>query len=248
MFRVLSVEDYDMVSSATAELIASQVRLKPNSVLGLATGSSPIGTYQELIRMYQAGTLDFRQVQTVNLDEYIGLKAEDPNSYHYFMKTRLFDHINIDPSRCHLPDGSGKDLEKACRQYDEQIRALGGIDLQLLGIGHNGHIVFNEPSSELALTTHLVHLSENTIQANSRLFDSPDQVPRKALTMGFKNILDARRIVLIASGADKAEILEKALWGPVTPEVPASLLRLHNYVTVIADKEALPNRVYGRTA
>ena len=224
---------------AAAEIFSGMVAQKPDSVLGLATGSTPVPLYAELVRKYQTGLADFSQVRTVNLDEYVGLGPEHPQSYRYFMQTQLFDHINIDPANTRLPDGLAEDLNAACEAYDAQIMAWGGIDLQLLGIGHNGHIGFNEPGTAFTLKTHVVQIAHRTRLANARFFeDDPEQVPVRAITMGIGNIMGARRIVLLVSGESKAEILCRALTGDVTPRVPASVLQLHPDVTVIADREA----------
>lgn len=230
--------DYDAMSRAAAAVIAAQVRSKPNSVLGLATGSTPVGTYQELVRMHKEEDLDFSQVVTYNLDEYLGLPAENPQSYHYFMWQNLFGSINIKPSHVHIPPGQPADVSKACRDHDRSIEEAGGIDLQLLGIGRNGHIGFNEPDFYLRTETHLVALSEDTITANARFFDDPAEVPRAAVTMGVGTIMKARHILLLASGEDKAEIVARMVEGPVTTEVPASVLQMHPQVTVLLDQDA----------
>ena len=238
--RIYREKDYYSVSRRAANIISAYVIAKPDAVLGLATGSTPIGTYKQLVEWYEKGDIDFSETKTVNLDEYCGLTAENVNSYHYFMKDNLFSHINIDMENTHVPDGSADDIEKECTRYDKLIDSLGGQDLQLLGLGHNGHIGFNEPSDSFPTGTHKVKLTENTIEANSRLFDNIDEVPRYAITMGVRNILTARHILLVVSGADKADALRKTLYGPVTPQVPASILQLHPHVTVVADKAALP--------
>ncbi len=233
------VENTEEMGRAAAEIFSGMVAQKPDSVLGLATGSTPVPLYAELVRKYQTGLADFAQVRTVNLDEYVGLGTEHPQSYRYFMQTQLFDHINIDPANTWLPDGLAEDLNAACESYDAQITAWGGIDLQLLGIGHNGHIGFNEPGTAFMLKTHVVQIARRTRLANARFFDDdPEQVPERAITMGIGNIMGARRIVLLVSGESKAEILCRALTGDVTPRVPASVLQLHPDVTVIADREA----------
>ncbi|MCL5676923.1 MAG: glucosamine-6-phosphate deaminase [Firmicutes bacterium] len=230
--------DYDAMSRAAAAVIAAQVRSKPNSVLGLATGSTPVGTYQELVRMHKEEDLDFSQVVTYNLDEYLGLPAENQQSYHYFMWQNLFGSINIKPSHVHIPPGQPADVSKACQDHDRSIEEAGGIDLQLLGIGRNGHIGFNEPDFYLRTETHLVALSEDTIAANARFFDDPAEVPRAAVTMGVGTIMKARHILLLASGEDKAEIVARMVEGPVTTEVPASVLQMHPQVTVLLDQNA----------
>lgn len=237
--RIYKEKDYDAMSRQAANIISAQVILKPDCVLGLATGQTPIGIYKQLIEWYNKGDLDFSEVQTVNLDEYKGLDGQHPQSYRYFMDTNLFNHINIDKAHTHVPNGMAKDDGEECARYDELIHKLGGVDLQLLGIGHNGHIGFNEPNDEFDKETHCVALKQSTIDANSKLFDSADEVPRYAYTMGIKNIMRAKTIVIVASGVDKAEIVKKAFTGPVTPEVPASILQLHDNVILVADEAAL---------
>nr|WP_294677618.1 glucosamine-6-phosphate deaminase [uncultured Blautia sp.] len=237
--KIYCGEDYREMSRKAANIISAQVILKPNCVLGLATGSTPVGTYEQLVEWYKKGDLDFSQVTSVNLDEYKGLSGDNDQSYRYFMNTHLFDHVNIDKSRTFVPDGLEPDSDRACALYDEIIRSVGGIDLQLLGIGHNGHIGFNEPGVAFGKETHCVDLTESTIEANKRFFECEEDVPRQAYTMGIKSIMQAKKILLVASGADKAEIMEKAFRGPITPEVPASVLQLHNDVTVVGDKAAL---------
>lgn len=213
--------------------------MKPRAVLGLATGSTPVGMYRQLIEWYRKGDLDFSQITTVNLDEYKGLSGENEQSYRYFMNNNLFDHVNIDKSRTFVPNGLEKDSRKACSDYNQIIHTVGGIDMQLLGIGGNGHIGFNEPGEAFETETHCVDLTESTIQANSRFFNNLDEVPKQAYTMGIKNIMSAKKILLIASGESKAEALYRSLYGPVTPNVPASILQLHPDVTVVADEGAL---------
>ena len=206
-------------------------------MLGLATGSSPVGTYRQLIEWYNKGDIDFSETTTVNLDEYVGLGENDEQSYRYFMQKNLFDHINIKRENTFVPDGLADDLNEECNAYDARIRRLGGIDLQLMGIGFDGHIGFNEPSDVFDKNTHVVDLHESTIKANSRFFASENDVPRQAVSMGMVSIMQARKVLLIANGAGKKEILGKALYGPVTPHIPASLLQLHNDVTVIFSEE-----------
>ena len=230
--RILEAKNYEEMSALAAGVIGAQVLLQPRCVLGLATGSSPIGTYEKLVEAHRAGRLDFSQVRTVNLDEYCGLKPDDPQSYRYFMDTNLFDKVNIKKENTYLPTGIAPDMEAAAARYEALVQELGGADLQLLGIGHTGHIGFNEPCESFPAAVHPVELTESTIQANSRLFDRVEDVPTRAITMGIGTILKARRILLIA-GADKREIVEKALTGPITPWVPASVLQLHRDVTVI---------------
>ena len=239
MIRIYRAKNYDDLSRKAANIISAQVIMKPNCVLGLATGTSPIGAYKQLIEWYNKGDLDFAEVRTVNLDEYIGLDGEHGQSYRYFMNHQLFDYVNIDKTNTNVPNGKAEDAEAECKRYDALIENLGGVDLQLLGIGHNGHIGFNEPNAEYEKTTHVVKLAESTINANARLFASRDEVPTSAITMGIKSIMMAKKILVIASGAGKAEILDKAFNGPVTPNVPASILQLHNDVTLVADEEAL---------
>ncbi len=237
--NIVKAKDYHDMSRKAANMISAQIILKPACVLGLATGSSPIGTYEELIKRYQDGDLDFSQVTTVNLDEYRGLPRENDQSYYYFMNEHLFQKVNIDASRTFLPDGMEADHEAACKKYDGIIRSVGGVDLQLLGLGHNGHIGFNEPGNVFEKGTHCVDLSERTIQANTRFFASEKDVPRQAYTMGIQTIMAADKILLVVSGEDKAEIVKAAFFGDVTPQVPASVLQLHRNVTVIADEAAL---------
>lgn len=227
------------MSRKAANVIAAQIILKPDCVLGLATGSTPVGTYKELIRWYEAGDLDFSDVSSVNLDEYKGLSGDNNQSYRYFMDKNLFEYVNINPERTNVPNGSEEDADKACAAYNELLRSIGGADLQLLGIGHNGHIGFNEPADSFELETHCVALAESTIDANARLFEDKSMVPHYAYTMGIKNIMQAKKVLLLVSGEDKADALYKAVAGPVTPQVPASVLQLHNDVIVIADEAAL---------
>ena len=237
--RIIKVEDYYLMSRMTANIISAQIIMKPKCVIGLATGSTPIGTYKQLIQWYQKGDLDFSEVTTINLDEYKGLSPDNPQSYRYFMNTNFFDHININKEKTYVPNGLELDSEKACREYNDIIRNSGGVDLQLLGLGNNGHIGFNEPNEAFEKETHCIKLSESTVQANSRFFETIDEVPKEAYTMGIKSIMQAKKIVVIVSGKQKAEIVKEAFFGPVTPKVPASVLQLHNDVTLIGDKEAL---------
>ena len=237
--NIVKATDYEDMSIKAALIISKQMIDKPDCVLGLATGSSPLGVYEQLIRWYQQGDLDFSYASSVNLDEYRGLGPEDDQSYRYFMNTNFFDHINIDKSKTFVPDGLEPDEKKMCREYDEMIERLGGIDLQLLGLGVNGHIGFNEPADVFAGGTHCVTLTKSTIDANKRFFSSEEKVPRQAYTMGIRSIMQAKKIVLIVSGKEKAPILKEAIYGPITPRVPASVLQLHHDVTIIADKEAL---------
>ena len=236
--QIYRAKDYEDMSKKAANIIASQVVLKPDCVLGLATGSTPIGAYKNLVEKYEQGDLDFSQVTTVNLDEYKGLPRENDQSYYYFMHDNLFDHVNVKPENTHLPDGTKEDANEECARYEELIRSLGGQDLQLLGLGHNGHIGFNEPDAVFEKTTHCVDLQESTIEANKRFFASADDVPKQAYTMGIGTIMSAKKIVVVVSGEDKADIVKRAFSGPVTPSVPASILQMHPDVTVICDAAA----------
>lgn len=231
-------ETYEDMSRKAADLLAAVVAHHPECVLGLATGSTPIGLYRCLVEDCAAGHVSFAHVQSFNLDEYRGLDPRHSQSYRYFMQQHLFDHVDIDPAKTHVPDGFNPDEQAACAAYEQAIRAAGGIDVQLLGLGHNGHIGFNEPCDAFPVDTHCVQLTDSTIQANSRLFDSIDEVPREAYTMGVGTIMKARKIVVVASGADKAPIVREAFFGPVRPQVPASVLQLHPDVTIILDTEA----------
>lgn len=237
--RIIRAKDYADASRKTANIISAQVILKPDSVLGLATGSTPLGTYRQLIKWYEKGDLDFSRVRTVNLDEYVGLGASNDQSYVYFMRSNFFDHINIDPNNTHLPNGLERNADVQCTKYDALIHSLGGVDLQLLGIGHNGHIGFNEPGDTFVKGTHCVDLTQDTIEANSRFFEKEEQVPRQAYTMGILDILQAKRVVMIVTGENKAQILRDAFCGPVTPKVPASIMQLHPDFTLVADEAAM---------
>ena len=237
--QVYVAESYADMSRKAANILSAQVILKPDTVMGLATGSSPVGTYQQLIEWYKKGDLDFAQVRTVNLDEYAGLAPEHSQSYRRFMQENFFDHINIPRESTHVPNGLAPDLEAECRRYNQVIQSLGGIDIQLLGMGHNGHIGFNEPGQAFELETHVVDLTDNTIEANARFFASRDEVPRQAITMGIKSIMQAQRIVMVVSGADKADIVRAAFAGPVVPQVPASILQMHPNFILVGDKAAL---------
>ncbi len=231
-------KDYNEMSAAAADIIADVVKAKPQCVLGLATGSTPIGLYKELVRRYNEGELDFSQVKTANLDEYLGLAPEHDQSYRYFMNSNLFDHINIDKANTNVPNGLAEDIEAECGRYDELIYSLGGVDIQLLGIGHDGHIGFNEPADHFTKSTNCTQLTDMTIEANARFFASKDEVPTKALTMGCGTIMNARKVLMVISGAGKAEILKQSFFGPVTPQVPASILQFHQDVTVVCDEAA----------
>lgn len=236
--RFIITKDYNDMSRKAANIISAQIINKPNCVLGLATGSTPVGTYKQLVEWYNKGDLDFSEVSTVNLDEYKGLDHDNDQSYYYFMMNNLFKHVNIDLSRTHVPDGTEPDPEKACADYEKIVNEYGGADLQLLGLGHNGHIGFNEPADDFPKVTHCVDLTESTIKANARFFEKIEDVPTQAYTMGIGTIFKAKRILLIASGKDKAEIVKKAFCGPIDPRVPASILQLHPDVTVVLDEDA----------
>ena len=237
--KIIETNSYAELSSRAADILAAQIILKPDCVLGLATGSSPIGLYDSLVERYEAGVLDFSAVRSVNLDEYRGLDGENDQSYRYFMDTHLFNRVNIDKANTNVPDGKAADAAAEGARYDALIRSLGGIDIQLLGIGLDGHIGFNEPDDYFTGPTHEVELDPSTIEANARFFASIDDVPRSAITMGMASIMQARKIVLIASGSNKKAIMDKALFGPITPEVPASILQMHPDFVLVADEAAL---------
>lgn len=238
--KIVKAKNYEELSLLAATAIATQIFEKPDSVLGLATGSSPIGAYQNLIKLHKEAQLSFAKVKTVNLDEYKGLSKDDKNSYAYFMNENLFDHIDIDKNNTHIPDGLATDCDGECDSYENLISSLGGIDLQLLGIGRNGHIGFNEPDNIFSSKTHCVQLKESTINANARFFDNDmSKVPTMAFTMGIKTIMHAARILVIANGKDKAEAVRNMVNGPITPEVPASILQCHCDAVLIADEDAL---------
>ena len=247
--EVIVKDDYDEMSKLAARMIAQVVREKPRCVLGLATGSTPVGTYKELIRLHKEEDLDFSQVVTFNLDEYIGLPPEHDQSYYYFMHDNLFNHINIPPGNIHLPPGTDEDIVDACERYEQMIRDAGGIDIQLLGIGANGHIAFNEPGSSLGSRTRVKTLDEETIKDNSRFFESIEDVPRYAVTMGIGTIMDSRRLLLLANKANKAHAISITVEGPVTALVPATIVQLHPHATIIVDKEAASEleRIYEHT-
>lgn len=236
--KIIVAKDYDDMSRKAANIISAQVIIKPNAVLGLATGSTPIGVYRQLIDWYNKGDLDFSEVTTVNLDEYRGLSHSDQQSYWYFMHRHFFDYVNVPAENIHIPDGSDPDSIRACRDHDDAIKQAGGIDLQLLGLGEDGHIGFNEPGAAFELETHCVDLTETTIKANSRFFDREEDVPRQAYTMGIKSIMQARKVLMVVNGSKKADIVKKAFFGPVTPEVPASILQMHPDFTLVVDSEA----------
>lgn len=237
--KIYCGEDYKGMSRKAANVLSAQIILKPDSVIGLATGSTPIGTYDQLVKWYEKGDIDFSQVTSVNLDEYKGLSGDNEQSYRYFMNKNFFDRININKANTFVPNGLEKDSEKACKEYNEIIHSTGGIDLQLLGLGHNGHIGFNEPGEAFEKETHCIDLTSSTIEANKRFFEREEDVPRQAYTVGIKTIMQAKKILVVVSGESKADIVLKAFLGPVTPEVPASVLQLHNDVTLVGDRPAL---------
>jgi len=236
--KFIKAKDYNDMSRKAANIISAQIIMKENCTLGLATGSSPIGTYNQLIDCYKNGDLDFAKVKAINLDEYKGLSKDNKQSYYYFMHHNLYQYINIHEKNTNIPNGMAIDDDAECARYNEIVAELGGIDLQLLGIGHNGHIGFNEPQTSFEKDTHCVALTESTIEANARLFDRFEDVPKFAYTMGIKTIMQAKKIVVVASGIDKADIVKKAFFGEVTPMVPASILQLHSDVTVVGDEAA----------
>lgn len=237
--RIYAAVNYEEMSKRAASILAAHVITRPGAVLGLATGSTPVGTYDRLATMYQEGTLDFSRITTVNLDEYEGLAGDHPQSYRYFMDKHLFDRINIPREHTHIPDGLAQNSTEECKRYTALLHSLGNIDIQLLGIGSNGHIGFNEPSDSFCRDTHVAELTEQTRKNNSRFFSLPEEVPARALTMGIGNIMSAGSILLLANGKNKSNALFAALFGPVTPRVPASILQFHSNVTIVADEEAL---------
>lgn len=238
--KIIRTENYAEMSLQAGKLLAEKVRSNPAITLGLATGSTPKGVYQYLITDHEKNGTSYKNVQTINLDEYIGLKHDDLNSYHHYMRENLFDHIDISKNQTHIPNGSAPDLEQECTRYENLRNELGGIDLQLLGIGHNGHIGFNEPGTAFTSRTHIVNLAENTRAANSRFFKSMDEVPTQAITMGIATILDSKEIFLLVSGEEKAEALLRLMNdNGISEEFPASALKHHQHVTIIADKDAL---------
>lgn len=236
--RITVCKNYEEVSKVAAKIVASQMTLKPDCVLGFATGSTPVGMYKELCSMYEHGEIDFSCVTSFNLDEYYPIKKSNSESYNYFMDEQLFSKVNINRNRIHIPNGEAEDPVLECEKYDREIDRCGGIDLQILGIGVNGHIGFNEPDVNLCADTHLTDLTQSTIDANSRFFDSADEVPRKAITMGVATILKSRKIILLASGKNKHAVISELLSKKVTTNVPATLLNLHKDVTIICDEEA----------
>ena len=236
--KIIRCKDYEDMSKKAAALFFSQIHMKPDCVLGLATGSTPVGTYKQLIEWYEAGDLDFSKVKSVNLDEYVGLDGTNDQSYRYFMNENLFNHVNIDKANTNVPNGKAGNMDEEALRYEALIESLGGIDMQLLGIGNNGHIGFNEPSDAFDKITHEVKLTDSTIQANARFFESIDDGPKTAISMGIGTIMKAKKIVLIANGPKKADIIYETCFGPITPHVPASALQMHPDATIIVDEEA----------
>lgn len=236
--KILIKKTYEELSKKAAEIIKEAIQAKPNLVLGLATGSTPLGCYQELIQMYKAEKLDFSKVVIFNLDEYLSLSADHPQSYNYFMYENLLDYININRENFHIPDGTTKNIEKFCQEYEEKIQKAGGIDLQLLGIGSDGHIGFNEPGTPFGSRTQLVRLAESTIRDNSRFFEREEDVPKFAITLGVQTIFEAKKILLLASGGNKADAVAKFIEGPITPQTTASILQKHPDTIVILDEAA----------
>ena len=236
--RIWVEDSYQELSQKAAQIISSQISAKPHTVLGLATGSTPIGTYQELIQLYQAGLVDFAKVTTFNLDEYYQISKSNDQSYDYYMKEQLFNHLNIPSQNIYIPNGEATDYAAECLNYEAKMAAQGGIDLQLLGIGNNGHIGFNEPGSTFTAATHYVALDDSTIAANARFFTSMAEVPKHALTVGIRAIMTAKKVLLLASGPGKAEIIYQTIFGPITPQTPSSILQLHPEVIIIVDQEA----------
>lgn len=235
--RIIVCDNYDLLSKKAAQIVGSQMILNPKSILGLATGSTPIGMYKNLIKMYEEGLIDFSKTTTFNLDEYYQLPINNDQSYHYFMDENLFNHININRENIHIPNGMADDIDAECVLYDKMIDD-NGIDIQVLGIGNNAHIGFNEPTINFNKGTHIVTLDESTREANARFFNSLDEVPTKAITMGTGSIFKSKKILLLASGINKAEAIYNTVHGKVTPEVPSSILQFHKDVIIILDKEA----------
>ena len=236
--KVIVTKNYDELSKVAANEMANIIKNNPKAILGLATGGSPVGMYKELIKMNQSGEIDFSKVTTVNLDEYVGLSGEHPQSYRYFMNNILFNHINIDKNNTYVPNGLAENIEEECKNYDVKIAELGGTDVQLLGIGNNGHIAFNEPDTSLVSGTHLTGLTDDTIKANARFFDTIDEVPKTALTMGLGGIMKSKKIIVIASGESKAEAVKGMVSGKISTNMPASMLQMHRDVVVIVDEDA----------
>ena len=236
--RIIVCDNYESLSKKAAQIISSQIILEPKSILGLATGSTPIGMYKNLIKMYKEGLIDFSKIKTFNLDEYYKLPINNNQSYHYFMNENLFNHININKKNIHIPNGMSDDIDKECILYDQMIDDNGGIDIQVLGIGNNAHIGFNEPNINFNNGTHVVTLDESTRNANARFFNNLDEVPKKAITMGIGSIFKSKKIMLLASGKNKAEAIYNTVYGKVTPQVPSSILQFHKDVILILDKDA----------
>ena len=238
------VEDYDAMSERATEIVVAQIRTKPDSVIGFATGSTPLGLYDGLIAAHRERGLDFSKITTFNLDEYVGLPPDHPRSYHRFMREKLFARVNVNPSRLHVPHGMADDIDAFCRWYERQIEAAGGIDLQILGIGANGHLAFNEPGSSLGSRTRIKTLTEETVRDNARHFETADEVPRHAITMGIGTIMDARKLLLLASGETKADAMRATLEGPVTAMVPATIVQLHRHAHIVLDEAAAARLEY----
>jgi glucosamine-6-phosphate deaminase len=236
--RLIIANNYEDMSKKAANMVAAQILLKPNSVLGLATGSTPLMTYKYLIKLFADETIDFNEVITFNLDEYVGIQPNNINSYHYYMEDNFFKHVNIKNENKYIPNGTTLNTENECVEYEKKIRSKGGIDFQILGIGNNGHIGFNEPDLKFEAVTHPINLDDETIKANSRFFNNEEEVPKKAITMGVKTIMNARKVILLANGENKAETIYKSICGKIDPTLPASILQLHPDVTFILDKEA----------
>lgn len=235
--KIIKVNDYNELSKRAASIFVNRINRLNKPVIGLATGSTPEKMYEILVGKYRSGEISFSEIITFNLDEYVGLSKNDPTSYQYFMNDHLFNHVDIKVQNIHLPNGLAHDLEKECEEYEELIKSAGSIDLQILGLGLNGHIGFNEPGTSFTSRTHVVELEQSTIEANARFFSSIEEVPKKALTMGIDTIMDAKEIVFLVQGEKKAEILKKVVYGEVTEEVPASILQRHPNVTLITDIE-----------
>ncbi|SCX90546.1 glucosamine-6-phosphate deaminase [Alkaliphilus peptidifermentans] len=236
--KIIILKDSNELSKRAAQILANQIMVKPNSSIGLATGDTPLGMYKELIKLYLNNCIDFSRTTTFNLDEYYGLKPDDPKSYYYYMYNNLFKYVNIDYENVNIPNGICESIEDECNRYEKEIEKAGGIDLQILGIGRNGHVGFNEPDANFEAKTHIIHLKEDTILANSRFFTSPNEVPKKAISMGIKSIMRSRKILLLAKGIEKATAIFQTVNGKITPQVPASILQLHPNVTLILDLEA----------
>lgn len=236
--KVIITKNYEEMSKVAGDILAEQIKNNPESVLGLATGSTPIGLYKHLIELNKKGIISFKTINTVNLDEYVGLEPTHDQSYRYFMNTNLFDHVDIDKNNTNVPSGIAKDFDAECERYENVIKNLGGIDIQLLGIGNNGHIGFNEPDDHFAKLTHVTGLTKSTIEANARFFEKENDVPTKAISMGIKTIFGAKKILLVASGESKAQTIFDTVNGEITPNVPASILQLHSNVTIVCDEAA----------